>query len=33
VEVQAEANRATDVAEEVLQRRKVRLPGIMHMEA
>ena len=29
---QAEANSATDVAEETLQRSKVRLPGIMHVK-
>ena len=29
---QAEANSATDVPEETLQRSKVRLPGIMHVK-
>ena len=29
---QAEANSATDIAEETLQRNKVRLPGIMHVK-
>ena len=29
---QAEANNATDVAEEMLQCSKVRLPGIMHVK-
>ena len=29
---QAEANSATDIPEETLQRSKVRLPGIMHVK-
>ena len=32
VKNQAEANNATDVAEETLQCSKVRLPGIMHVK-